>query len=86
MEEAKNQFLYLLPVIITNVSYYLIPVVAVMFAGHLGDLELAGSILTLSWATVTGFAFMVLLSLSPCIILLDSVTLGHWGAVGVYFG
>lgn len=64
LEEAKNQFLYLPPVIITNVSYYLIPVVAVMFAGHLGDLELAGSILALSWATVTGFAFMVLLSLS----------------------
>ncbi|KAI8552540.1 hypothetical protein RHMOL_Rhmol06G0274900 [Rhododendron molle] len=62
LEEAKNQFLYLLPVIITNVSYHLIPVVAVMFAGHLGDLELAGSILALSWATVTGFAFMVGLS------------------------
>ncbi|KAF7141633.1 hypothetical protein RHSIM_Rhsim06G0200200 [Rhododendron simsii] len=56
------EVLYLLPVIITNVSYYLIPVVAVMFAGHLGDLELAGSILALSWATVTGFAFMVGLS------------------------
>ncbi|KAF7140015.1 hypothetical protein RHSIM_Rhsim06G0199800 [Rhododendron simsii] len=60
--EPHVEFSYLLPVIITNVSYYLISVVAIMFAGHLGDLELAGSILALSWATITGFAFMVGLS------------------------
>lgn len=62
LEEAKNQVLYALPMILTNVSYYLIPVVAVMFAGHLGDLELAGSNLANSWATVTGYAFMLGLS------------------------
>ncbi|KAI8552534.1 hypothetical protein RHMOL_Rhmol06G0274500 [Rhododendron molle] len=62
LEEAKNQALYSLPMILTNVSYYMIPVVSVMFAGHLGDLELAGSNLANSWATVTGFAFMVGLS------------------------
>ncbi|GMN75651.1 hypothetical protein TIFTF001_056640, partial [Ficus carica] len=33
-----------------------------MFAGHLGQLELAGATLANSWATVTGFAFMVGLS------------------------
>ncbi|GMP65976.1 hypothetical protein CsSME_00026535 [Camellia sinensis var. sinensis] len=62
MEEAKKQVLFSMPMIITNVSYYLIPVVAVMFAGHLGDLELASSNLANSWATVTGFAFMTGLS------------------------
>ncbi|KAF7141589.1 hypothetical protein RHSIM_Rhsim06G0200800 [Rhododendron simsii] len=62
LEEAKNQVLYSLPMILTNVSYYMIPVVSVMFAGHLGDLELAGSNLANSWATVTGYAFMVGLS------------------------
>ncbi|KAL6999534.1 Protein DETOXIFICATION 19 [Sarracenia purpurea var. burkii] len=62
LEEAKNQVFYALPMILTNVSYYLIPVVSVMFAGHLGDLQLAGANLANSWATVTGFAFMVGLS------------------------
>ncbi|KAG6635460.1 hypothetical protein CIPAW_11G044000 [Carya illinoinensis] len=33
-----------------------------MFAGHLGDSELAGATLANSWATVTGFAFLVGLS------------------------
>ncbi|KAF7140677.1 hypothetical protein RHSIM_Rhsim06G0199900 [Rhododendron simsii] len=61
LEEAKNQFLYLLPVIITNASYYLIPIVAFVFVGHLGGLELVGWILAVSWASVTSFAFMVLL-------------------------
>ncbi|PSS16174.1 Protein DETOXIFICATION like [Actinidia chinensis var. chinensis] len=62
LEEGKNQVLYALPMILTNVSYYLIPLVSVMFAGHLGDLQLASANLANSWATVTGFAFMVGLS------------------------
>ncbi|XP_071730129.1 protein DETOXIFICATION 19-like [Rutidosis leptorrhynchoides] len=61
-EEAKNQMLFSLPMIITNVAYYLIPVVSVMFAGHLGEVELAASNLANSWATVTGLSFMVGLS------------------------
>ncbi|KAK9209188.1 hypothetical protein WN944_001552 [Citrus x changshan-huyou] len=57
VEEAKNQVLFLLPMIVANVSYYAIPLVSVMFAGHLGDLELAGATLANSWACVTGFDF-----------------------------
>ncbi|GLU23343.1 hypothetical protein SLE2022_393600 [Rubroshorea leprosula] len=60
--EAKNQVLFSLPMILTNVFYYSIPLVSVMFAGHLGELELAGATLANSWANVTGFAFMVGLS------------------------
>ncbi|GKV38308.1 hypothetical protein SLEP1_g46232 [Rubroshorea leprosula] len=60
--EAKNQVLFSLPMILTNVFYYSITLVSVMFAGHLGELELAGATLANSWATVTGFAFMVGLS------------------------
>lgn len=59
VKEAKDQILYSLPMILTNVFYYLIPIVSVMFAGHLGQIQLAGSNLANSWATVTGFAFMV---------------------------
>lgn len=59
MEETKTQMLFALPMIATNVSYYAITLVSVMFAGHLGELELASSNLGNSWATVTGFALMV---------------------------
>ncbi|KAL2944350.1 Protein DETOXIFICATION 19 [Bienertia sinuspersici] len=53
--------------ILTNVFYYLIPVVSVMFAGHLGKHQLAGANLATSWATVTCFAFMVrFLSFTLC--------------------
>ncbi|KAK0600256.1 hypothetical protein LWI29_013120 [Acer saccharum] len=62
VEEAKNQVLFSLPMILTNVFYYSIPLVSVMFAGHLGQLQLAGATLANSWATVTGFAFMTGLS------------------------
>ncbi|GLU23349.1 hypothetical protein SLE2022_393660 [Rubroshorea leprosula] len=60
--EAKSQVLFSLPMILTNVFYYSITLVSVMFAGHLGELELAGATLANSWATTTGFAFMTGLS------------------------
>ncbi|GMY31852.1 protein DETOXIFICATION 18-like [Fagus crenata] len=62
MEEAKRQVLFSLPMILTNVFYYLITLVSVMFAGHLGHLQLAAATLANSWATVTGLCFMVGLS------------------------
>ncbi|XP_023768324.1 protein DETOXIFICATION 18 [Lactuca sativa] len=61
-EEAKHQILFSLPMILTNVAYYCIPLISVMFAGHLGEAELAASNLANSWATVTGLSFMVGLS------------------------
>ncbi|KAM0070861.1 putative multi antimicrobial extrusion protein [Helianthus debilis subsp. tardiflorus] len=57
-EEAKIQILFSLPMILTNLAYYAIPLVSVMFAGHLGEVELAAANLANSWATVTGFSFM----------------------------
>ncbi|BFG29184.1 hypothetical protein CerSpe_154580 [Prunus speciosa] len=62
VEEAKKQVFFSLPMIFTNLFYHLITLVSVMFAGHLGKLELAGATLANSWAIVTGFAFMVGLS------------------------
>lgn len=59
MEESKKQLLLSLPMILTNVFYYLIPLISVMFAGHLGQHQLAAATLANSWATVTGFDFMV---------------------------
>ncbi|KAK8620435.1 hypothetical protein V6N13_066913 [Hibiscus sabdariffa] len=60
--EAKVQALFAVPMVLSNVFYFSITMVSVMFAGHLGDIELAGSTLANSWANVTGFAFMVGLS------------------------
>jgi Na+-driven multidrug efflux pump len=59
IDEAKRQLLFAFPMILTNVSYYAITLVSVMFAGHIGDSELAGATLGNSWGTVTGFALMV---------------------------
>lgn len=59
LEESKAQIVYALPVIFTNLFIYCIPLTSVMFASHLGQLELAGATLANSWATVTGVTFMV---------------------------
>ena len=69
VEEAKGQLLFALPMILTNMSYYAITLVSVMFAGHLGDAELAGATLGNSWGTVTGLALMVCTRCQPYPIL-----------------
>ncbi|KAL2944332.1 Protein DETOXIFICATION 19 [Bienertia sinuspersici] len=48
--------------ILTNVFYYLIPLVSVMFAGHLGKPQLAGVILPILGLPSPVFAFMLGLS------------------------
>ncbi|KAF0908223.1 hypothetical protein E2562_023845 [Oryza meyeriana var. granulata] len=57
-EEAWAQTQFAVPMVLTNMSYYGIPLVSVMFSGHLGDVHLAGATLGNSWATVTGYAFV----------------------------
>nr|GMD92482.1 protein DETOXIFICATION 18-like [Ipomoea batatas] len=59
LEEAKHQILFALPMILTTASFYFIPLVSVMFSGHLGQLPLAASNLANSWAVVTGLSFVV---------------------------
>ncbi|KAI5008448.1 hypothetical protein ZWY2020_009496 [Hordeum vulgare] len=58
-EEAWMQLQFAVPMVLTNMSYYSIPLVSVMFSGHLGNVHLAGATLGNSWATVTGYAFVV---------------------------
>ncbi|KAF5182307.1 Detoxification-like protein [Thalictrum thalictroides] len=62
VEEAKTQILFSVPMILTNVSYFSITLISVMFAGHLGKTQLAASTLANSWASVTGFIIMIGLS------------------------
>ncbi|KAL6657996.1 hypothetical protein ACP70R_005776 [Stipagrostis hirtigluma subsp. patula] len=61
-EEARAQLRFAVPVVLTNMAYYGVPLVSVMFSGHLGDVHLAGATLGNSWATVTGYAFVTGLS------------------------
>ncbi|KAJ0100904.1 hypothetical protein Patl1_04702 [Pistacia atlantica] len=63
VEEAKNQVLFSLPMVLTNVFYIAILLISVMFAGHLGQLELAGATpLPILGPLSLGFGFMVGLS------------------------
>ncbi|XP_044482847.1 protein DETOXIFICATION 19-like isoform X4 [Mangifera indica] len=85
-EEAKTQVLFSLPMILTNVFYYAIPLVSVMFAGHLGQLELAGATLANSWATVTGFAFMNILRFLQTQSVVMPMVLFSALPLGIHFG
>ncbi|CAD6217976.1 unnamed protein product [Miscanthus lutarioriparius] len=60
--EARAQLGFAVPMVLTSMAYYGIPLVSVMFSGHLGDVHLAGATLGNSWATVTGYAFVTGLS------------------------
>lgn len=59
-EEAAGQLAFAAPMVATSMAYYAIPLVSVMYAGRLGELELAGATLGNSWGTVTGIALMVI--------------------------
>jgi hypothetical protein len=60
IEETKHQLMFSLPMILTNLFYYLITLVSVMLVGHLGELQLAGATLANSWFSLTGVAVMVI--------------------------
>jgi MATE family multidrug resistance protein len=58
-EEARAQLRFAVPVVVMSMAYSAIPLVSVLFSGHLGDVHLASATLGVSWATVTGYAFLV---------------------------
>ncbi|OMO73319.1 Multi antimicrobial extrusion protein [Corchorus olitorius] len=58
MEEVKKVILIAAPVAVVTVSRYLLQLVAVMMAGHLGELPLSGVALATSFANVTGFSVL----------------------------
>ena len=62
-EEAAGQLAFAAPMVATSMAYYAIPLVSVMYAGRLGDLQLAAATLGNSWGTVTGIALMVIASI-----------------------
>lgn len=61
-EETAGQLAFAAPMVATSMAFYAIPLISVMYAGRIGDLELAGATLGNSWGTVTGIALMTGLS------------------------
>ncbi|OMO55634.1 Multi antimicrobial extrusion protein [Corchorus capsularis] len=59
MEEVKKVILIAAPMAVVTVSRYLLQLVAVMMAGHLGELPLSGVALASSFANVTGFSVLL---------------------------
>jgi len=66
-EEAAGQLAFAAPMVATSMAYYAIPLVSVMYAGRLGDLQLAAATLGNSWGTVTGIALMEITSIRSSI-------------------
>ncbi|CAB4277496.1 unnamed protein product [Prunus armeniaca] len=82
--EAKKQVLFSLPTTLTNVMFNFIILASVMFAGHLGQLQLAAANLAISWANATGLA--VVSGLSGALETLCGQAFGakQYGMLGQY--
>eukprot|EP01018_Ginkgo_biloba_P009079 Gb_38955 [translate_table: standard] len=59
VQELKKQSLIALPMTVTYILQYAINLVSVMFAGHLGEVELAGATLANSFAWFFAYSLLV---------------------------
>ncbi|XP_021296614.1 protein DETOXIFICATION 9-like [Herrania umbratica] len=59
LEELKKLIRIAAPMVVVTVSRYLLQLIAVMMAGHLGELSLSGIALASSFANVTGFSLLL---------------------------
>ncbi|KAJ1287368.1 hypothetical protein BS78_02G004600 [Paspalum vaginatum] len=82
--EAAGQLAFAAPLVTTSMAYYAIPLVSVMYAGRLGDLQLAAATLGNSWGTVTGIALMTGLSGSLETLCGQGYGAKAYGMMGVY--
>eukprot|EP01018_Ginkgo_biloba_P009078 Gb_38956 [translate_table: standard] len=64
VQELKKQSLIALPMTVTHVLQYAINLVSVMFAGHLGEVELAGATLANSFAWFFAYSLLYVLASS----------------------
>uniref|UniRef100_A0A494G9Q0 Protein DETOXIFICATION n=2 Tax=Pentapetalae TaxID=1437201 RepID=A0A494G9Q0_SOLLC len=58
-EEVKKQFWLSAPLIGVSLLQYSLQVISVMFVGHLGSLPLSAASIATSFASVTGFTFLM---------------------------
>lgn len=82
--EAAGQLAFAAPLVATSVAYYAIPLVSVMYAGRLGDLQLAAATLGNSRGTVTGIALMTGLSGSLETLCGQGYGAGEYRMMGVH--
>ncbi|WVZ61489.1 hypothetical protein U9M48_011351 [Paspalum notatum var. saurae] len=82
--EVAGQLTFAAPMVATSMAYYAIPLVSVMYAGRLGDLQLAAATLGNSWGTVTGIALMTGLSGSLETLCGQGYGAKAYGMMGVY--
>lgn len=61
-EELKKLSFMAAPMVAVTVSQYLLPAVAMMMVGHLGELSLASVAIATSFTNVTGFIPLVMFS------------------------
>ena len=57
--ELKQQLMLAGPFILVSLLQYSFLLTSIMFIGHLGELALSGASMATSFASVTGFSFMV---------------------------
>lgn len=69
IEEVKRQLWLSGPLISVSLLQFCLQMISVMFVGHLGELPLSGASMATSFATVTGFSFLVSLVNFFCYIL-----------------
>jgi MATE family multidrug resistance protein len=58
-EEVKKQLWLSGPLIAVSLLQFCLQVISVMFVGHLGSLPLSAASIATSFASVTGFSFLV---------------------------
>jgi len=81
VEEVKKQLWLAGPLIAVNLLLNSLQLISIMFVGHLGELPLSGASMASSFASVTGFSFLVCLrSLSLSLYSLHSLYYGLDGS------
>ena len=63
VEEAKKQLWLAGPLVSVNLLVNCLQVISVMCVGHLGELALSGAAMATSFATVTGYSFLVCMNI-----------------------
>ncbi|KAJ4822403.1 hypothetical protein Tsubulata_008941 [Turnera subulata] len=59
VEERKKLSSMAVPMVVVSVAHYLLQVVSLMMAGHLGELSLSGVSIATSFTNVTGFSLLL---------------------------
>lgn len=71
-EEVEKQLLLSGPLIAVSLLQFCLQIISVMFVGHLGSLPLSAASIATSFASVTGFTFLVSSFYQPSLSIIKS--------------